>query len=291
MLRLRAMSYFLYLLGALLLWRLFSLALGRPANDSWSSLQTQKKHAQLQLDTFLNAQPNPPLPGVHCLPLLEHAPLAYWQTKQEVELLAVAETQMAQDSNNPVTRQLLCHALLLCSDLEAADAQWLDASTLDPNGAWLSYLKVRIELEQHITVSQKGEGDTALLSSVDRFALEMQSRIFERGDVSALWLPGQGSELSKEEAADFVLSHFELHYALLGQLLDTLKPKVYSDGLYLLSRLALKCGFMKQGSTLLVSLEQDMKNSHEHTAYLHDLSQLRGKERDTPKSVHLKVLN
>jgi hypothetical protein len=218
---------------------------------------------------------------------------------QYKEALEMAEQEMATDRSNAQARLLLAHALLANSDLVAAESMRDSAAALGDASAYSVYLASRIELSSYLETASEGSkvSPQDLLTPIELLALELHTKLGDKGDASALWLPGEGGEVPKEEAREFTISHFSGYYRLLRAMLTSLQEEAFGDGLYFLGRLAIKCGFSKDGAALMLLIDDAMAASELKRNYLRDLALLRGERplaneerKEGKRVIKLKVL-
>ncbi len=210
-----------------------------------------------------------------------------WESIDKGELgeaLALAEEAMALGRNNSEARLLLALTLLEQGDYDAASAQLQAGETLGAKGPFLDYLNSRVEVAQYLqSIAESApQSDNAILMPVELLALELHLRLGDSNDAAALWMPGQDTEISQEEARSFVVAHFSGYYRLVGTLIKSSQQEACGDGHYFLARLALKCGFSKEGGSLLQSLKSQMS---ENRNYRRDLAILHGETPLTTQSV------
>lgn len=277
-------------------------------SPSWLTLKEQRATTLAALQAFLDSRPSKPENAENPLPVATHCGhsrceefYAALQRTTTAQALAIAEEAMTTESDSADARLLLSHALLVSADLEAAGAQHESAIKLGAKGGLATYLSARIEIAEYLQSAAEGSKASAnsLLMPIELLALELHDRLAESGDVSALWLPGQGGEVSKEDAREFMFAHFTGYYRLAQTMIESLRTEPYADGIYLLGRLSLKCGFSSEGTALLLSIEEFMAESYQHKAYLRDMALLRGERQvateastsDGRKIIKLKVLN
>lgn len=272
-------------------------------NDDWRDLQRTRVRVEGQLRDFLGARSGEDPQAAEPPNLHAEAADVYGllHANKLEEAVSRAELAMAQDTRDADARLLLAAALRAQGDLAAAASQLQAAESLGAKGSLCDYLQAQVEIEQYLE-GAGSKSNNALLMPVEMLALELHTRLGDNGDASALWMPGEGAEggeVSKEEARDFVLAHFRGYYRLLEGLIASQQQTEYSDSLYLLARLAIKCGFSEPGGQLLLSLGEAMRKSSQHKSYLRDLSLLRGEKpvvkEETraagKKIIKLKVLN
>jgi hypothetical protein len=272
-------------------------------NQSWRNLGRERGKTLSLLQDFIDGE-RAEVPAV-CAPPCDHPDAAKvysaLQKQAPKEALALAEEAMASDATGADARLLLSLVLLGQGDFDAAAAQLQSARKMGAGGAFADYLDSRIELEGYLrNAADGGKGsNNTLLMPIELLALELHVRLGDSGDATALWLPGQGGEISKEEAREFVIAHFTGYYRLIRTILESLHGEESADGIYLLARLALKCGFSEEGAALLSPLEEVMAGSEQHKAYQRDMGLLRGERQvaseastdDGRKVIKLKVLN
>jgi hypothetical protein len=244
-------------------------------------------------------------PEVPCTPASDHeATQRLYALLREGafdEALDLAEQEMAAKSSDSQARLLVAHALLVKGDLAAAEAMHESASELGEASALASYLACRIELAAYLESAAEGTKNlpSDLLNPIELLALELHTKLGDKGDASALWLPGEGGEVPKEEARSFTLAHFSGYYRLLQTMLDALQKEAYADGIYLVARLALKCGFSNEGAALMLSIESEMSESYRSRDFTRDIALLRGEKpvateeqtKEGRRVIKLKVLN
>ncbi len=275
-------------------------------NADWRQLQRTREQVLAELQEFLRALPSQAPDAAH--PPNAHASAAeiygLINAGKSEEAIAKAELVMAKEAQDPWARMLLVAALRSHGDHGAASAQLGAAEKLGASGSLFAYLETQLEIEQYLAGAGKSP-QNAILVPIEMLALELHTRLGSTGDASALWLPGEGGqsgdggEVSRDEARDFVLAHFGGYYRLIRTMIASQREEEYSDALYLLARLAIKCGFSEEGGGLLMSLEEAMKHSALHKSYLRDLGLLRGEKpiakeeskSDGKKVIKLKVLN
>lgn len=300
------MLYFILAVSVIFLVWVSTLAIRNvPAkeNQSWLNLSKQRATTLKALEAFIDADRD--AAPTACAPPCDHPgaeevyqALCEGNAKQALEL---AEGAMASDAKSAEARLLLSLALVGNRDLSAAGAQLESARTMGARGAFADYLESRIEIEQYLqnaADSSKGSSKS-LLMPIELLALELHVRLGDSGDASALWLPGEGGEVSKEDAREFVIAHFSGYYRLIQTMIECLRSEDFADGLYLLARLVLKSGFSEEGAGLLLPLEEVMAGSEQHKAYQRDMGLLRGEREvatesstdDGRKVIKLNVLN
>jgi hypothetical protein len=272
-------------------------------NPSWLDLAAQRERSLVTLQGFVErCEAGPTRP---CTPPSEHeATQKLYELLRAGEVasaLDLAEQQMAADAGKSQARLLLAHALLVKGDLDAAESMHASASDLGDASAYAVYLACRIELAAYLQSASDGTKNlpTDLLNPIELLALELHTKLGDKGDASALWLPGEGGEVPKEEARAFTLAHFSGYYRLLQTMLDSVGDAEYADGIYLVARLALKCGFSKEGAALMLSIESEMTESYRSKSFSRDIAILRGEKqvaqeeqtKEGRRVIKLKVLN
>ncbi len=257
-------------------------SLQQEKNTSWVKLGEQREESLGALQSFVSRF-NSDL-GIPCAPKSDHETTQrlyqLLRTSSLDEALELAEQEMAAHGSDSQARLLLAHTLLVKGDLAAAEAMYESASKLGQASAYAVYLASRIELAAYLQSATEGTKilPSDLLTPIELLALELHTKLGDKGDASALWLPGDGGEVPKEEAREFTLAHFSGYYRLLQTMLDALSDEAYADGIYLVARLALKCGFSKEGAALMLSIESEMSQSYRRKSFARDLATLRGEK-------------
>ena len=229
-------------------------------NPSWQELSDRRQQSRVRLQAFV--EEFDPDSALACAAVSVHKDsaslYALLKSGKLEEGLEMAEQKMAASRSDGGARLLLAHALLAKGDLAAAEAMQESASVLDQPSAYGTYLASRIELASYLKNAAEGSKSSPndLLTPIELLALELHTKLGDKGDASALWLPGEGGEVPKEEARAFTLAHFSGYYRLLDTTLDSLGGAPFADGIYLLARLAMKCGFSEEGAALMLCIEE-----------------------------------
>lgn len=195
-----------------------------------------------------------------------------------VQALRLAEAAMASDSESPEPRLLLAMVLCAGAHYAPAHAQLAAAKTLGAIGPLLEYLESTIEVAEYLDsfVDPHSTTEYSAVLPVELLAMQLRTGMEDSRDTPDLWLPGNNTQVDKEDVSVFVVTHFTRYYAILATMLKSLHTTPYNDGFYFIARLALASGFPKEGYAFYCALEDRMSESAHRRRFQRELAMIRG---------------